>query len=636
MIRKYSWLPIILFCILLAGYFLFFSGVPGTDDEQLFASAAQNLAITGHFSALQMYGNERVQGNYSNIAPLHPFIGSLIYRVAEWMGTGGLQCFFLLTPFYIAITGWLLAKIALRRGYSDKTIILVIMAFGFTTIVFPYSKTFFREPLAMLLITSSYYALDEATREELRYGQKIIRLVFSFLLLAAAIWTKEFLFVCVPFFIFILFYQKQKIFKQKGFRQNQRSKRKYIVFIFLGLTLALLLLILRDVSGRFSISYLIRLITYIPLLPHENFFQAFVGIFFSLSKGFLIYSPIFFLVVLYPFVKRWEKYRMDLILAVGSAIGVAILQAFVYDSQWWTFTWSTRFMLPIIPFLMLCLFPVFEMIFRKKNKLLQSLIILLLLFGLFLQQGVLLVTDADYSQFIWENYQIRLSEVSISHIEAIPAIGHWLVLFRGAPIDIAWIRGLSIQSFTAIIPPLFILLISAIWVWIYKYRTEKPSFHRKLIGVTIAFSILLSLITLIAFQDDPLYAKNQRAYSYALNLLKDNLKENDQVIVDAYNHSLWYYYFNFGFPKKPWIGLSPERYSINRSFVFYPKIDETVKFIIQEHRQYQYLWLITEKKDTPMEVGYKEKLINAGFKVRSDTIFFQAGEWPLVDVVKFE
>lgn len=176
-----------MFCILLAGYFLFFSGVPGTDDEQLFASAAQNLAITGHFSALQMYGNERVQGNYSNIAPLHPFIGSLIYRVVEWIGTGGLQCFFLLTPFYIAITGWLLAKIALRRGYSDKTIMLVLMAFGFTTIVFPYSKTFFREPLAMLLITNSYYALDEATRKELRYGQKIIRLVFSFLLLAASL-----------------------------------------------------------------------------------------------------------------------------------------------------------------------------------------------------------------------------------------------------------------------------------------------------------------------------------------------------------------------------------------------------------------------------------------------------------------
>jgi hypothetical protein len=50
--RKNSWLAIILFCILLAGYFLFFRGVPSTDDEQLFASAAQNLAITGHFSAL--------------------------------------------------------------------------------------------------------------------------------------------------------------------------------------------------------------------------------------------------------------------------------------------------------------------------------------------------------------------------------------------------------------------------------------------------------------------------------------------------------------------------------------------------------------------------------------------------------
>ena len=293
-------------------------------------------------------------------------------------------------------------------------------------------------------------------------------------------------------------------------------------------------------------------------------------------------------------------------------------------------------MLPIIPFWTLCLFPIFEKIFRKKNILLQSLVILLLLIGLFLQLGVLLVTDADYSQFLWENYQFRLSEVSISHIEAIPAIGHWLVLLRGAPIDIAWIRGLSVESFTAIISPLFILLISAIWVWIFQHRIEKPSFHRKLIGVTIAFSIFLSLITLIVFQDDPLYAKNQRAFSDALKLLKGNLKENDQVIVDAYNQPLWYFYFNFGFPKTPWIGLPPERFSINRAYIFYLTLEQTVKFIIQEHKQYQYFWLITEKKETPVEVSYKEKLIDIGFKVRSDTTFFQAGEWPLVDVVKFE
>jgi hypothetical protein len=633
---KNTWLPIFLFFILLAGNLLFFSGLPGTDDEQLFASAAQNLAITGRFSALQMYGNERVQGIYSNIAPLHPFIGSLIYHMAEWMGTGGLQCFFLLSPIYIALTGWLLAKIALKRGYSNKTIILGILAFGFTTIIFPYSKSFFREPLAMLLITSSYYAMDEATREELGTGQKNLRLVISFILLVAAIWTKEYLFVCIPFFILILFDQRQKIFSQEIFQQNQRKRVLYTGYIFLGFTLALLLLISQDASGRFSISYLTRLITYIPLLPHENFFQAIMGIFFSLSKGFLIYSPILLLVILYLYKKRWGKYRMELILAIGSAIGVAFLQAFVYDSQWWTFSWSTRFMLPIIPFWTLCLFPIFEEIYQKKKKKLQIFIFLLLFLGFFIQLGAMLVTDADYSQFIWENDQIRLSEVRISRIEAIPAIGHWLVVFRGAPIDIAWIRGLLFESFTALISPLIILLVSGLWVWFFLNKIEKLFFYKKMAELTIAISIILSLMVLIVFQDDPMYGKNISAYKETLEFLRENANENDQVIVDAYNHPLWYFYFNFGFPKNPWIGLSPARYSINGAYLFYPKINETVIYILQESKEYQNIWLIAEKKDTPIDESYLEKLKEEGFRAMLDSSFFIAGEWPLVDVIKLQ
>jgi len=95
-------------------------------------------------------------------------------------------------------------------------------------------------------------------------------------------------------------------------------------------------------------------------------------------------------------------------------------------------------------------------------------------------------------------------------------------------------------------------------------------------------------------------------------------------------------YFNFGFPEKPWIGLPPEQYSINRSFVFYPSIEETMKFIVKEHKPDQYIWLITEKRDIPMMISYKEELVNAGFRIRDDMTFFQAGEWPIVNLVKFE
>jgi len=313
-----------------------------------------------------------------------------------------------------------------------------------------------------------------------------------------------------------------------------------------------------------------------------------------------------------------------------------MLQAFVYDSEWWTFTWSARFMLPIIPFWIICLFPVVEMIFNKKNKLLYILVILFLLFGFFLQMGAVLISDADYSQFLWETYHFRLSEVRIDHIEAVPAIGHWLVLFRGVPMDVAWSRGLTAHTFSGLISIMVILLISGFWVWIYIHNKKIKSFKFTIIGVTIASSIFLSLITLLVYQDDPIYVNSQKAYSATLKFLKENIKPNEQVLIDSYNRPLWYFYFNFGFPQTPWIGLPPERYSINQKYIFYPAITETKKFIDQERKYFQNTWLITEKKDTPIQNGYKEELINEGYKVNLDKIFFQAGEWAIVNVVKFE
>ena len=152
----------------------------------------------------------------------------------------------------------------------------------------------------------------------------------------------------------------------------------------------------------------------------------------------------------------------------------------------------------------------------------------------------------------------------------------------------------------------------------------------------IIFCVFLPLVTMLGFEDDPLYAKSQHAYIEALGLLKKSLNEKDQVIVDAYNQPLWYFYFNFGFPERPWIGLPSEQFSINKAFIFFPAVEDTVKFIVREHAPDQNIWLITEKRDIPMKVGYKEQLINAGFKVRVDTTFFHAGEWPIVNLVKFE
>ena len=78
--NRSTWLAALALFVLLMGiYMLSFQGVPVTDDEQLFISAAQNLAIHGELSAAQMYGNTHLAGVYSGIGPLHPILAAPIY-----------------------------------------------------------------------------------------------------------------------------------------------------------------------------------------------------------------------------------------------------------------------------------------------------------------------------------------------------------------------------------------------------------------------------------------------------------------------------------------------------------------------------------------------------------------------------
>lgn len=624
----------ILFFFLLIGFLLFFSGVPGTDDEQLFASAAQSHYVTGNFSAYQVFGNDRLQGNYAAIAPPHVWFGIYAYWLAEKLHTGGLQCFFLLSPFYSALTGYLLIRIAQKRGISKQTILVTIFIFGFTTMVLAYSRSFFREPLAMLFLTASFYEIESIPQEKQDQFSHVVKMAAALLFLLLAIWTKEFLIVCVPLLAYY-FFSKRKTQYSLSSRNDQRELRKTnkafvliitIIFIFTAI------LLLRDSRGRFSISYLSRLLSYFPDFEHDYFLESLFRMFFSLSKGLLIYSPALLLVFISPLVKEACIVKLDYLLALSSSVGIATLQAFFYDSEWWTFTWSTRFLLPVIPLWIICLFPLVESILKHKKKWGRVLLCLIIFIGALMQLGSVLISSADYSRFLWEHFHYRLNETNISHVEAIPAIGHWLAFFNGVPSDVGWIRILSAGIAIGIVFPIILLILGAVGL---------AFFFRYSIISTRNFSLLIFLLcitspflTLISNQDDPYYGKDQIAYQQLLIMLSHSSTKDDVIAIDAYNKPLWYHYFNFGFPKTVWVGLPPEQASMFSNAVIYPEMSKTISFILSNKRSSSKIWLVTEKKDKIGKISYLSELENAGLMVASDHVFHQYGQYPLVHLIE--
>lgn len=638
MIIKDDHLALSLFFLLLIGFFIFFSGVPGTDDEQLFASAAQSHVITGRFSADQVYGNERLLGNYSGIAPLHVLFGSIIYRFASWIKTGGLQCFFLLSPLYSALTGYLLAKIAQRRGFSKKTILFAVLAFAFTTMVFAYSKTFFREPLAMLLITASFYEMDLAMHDESKPLRIVLRIIASIIILALAIWTKEFLIICFPMFIgyFIVCQKKIQSITFSIIKATFRKIKIIAIILFICVIACLAVFLFKDQTGRFSTSYFLRLLTFLPQLRHDFFLPSLWGAFFSVSKGFLIYSPILLLVVFSPLILKDNTNWADYFLALDSALGVAILQVFFYDDQWWTFTWSTRFMLPIIPLWIICLFPLVEWIQNKSKKTIKHFFIAFLLLCFILQLGSVLISSADFTQYLMDSFHLRLSETNITRLEMIPAFGHWLAFFHGIIPDVAWMRVVKKGYSSGLFIPL-VLLIAGIFFFISINKTQSPTNHNRWLEVSFFFGVnlLLPFFILLANQSDPYYGGDQLAYRELAHALSQNVHKNDLILLDAYNQPIWYFYFNFGFPTTNWIGLPPANVSINSRMMLYTSMDKTMEYVLDERKPDSVLWLATEKREMVEEKNYSGELQRTGLLIENESVFFQTGQYPLVRLIRY-
>ena len=192
---------LVIFCLLLAIYLLTFTGMGISDDEQLFEILSGSLSAGQGYNALPLLGNDRILGNSGNVEPLHLLFGIPFYNLAEMAGWGRAQSLHLPAGIYTALSAALLAGIALRRGYSKNTTVIFALAFGMGTIAFPYARTNFREPLAMLCLTGAAACLDRMGTSDKSFWEYFTAVIAMTLLVGLAALTKLACGLCLPFFL---------------------------------------------------------------------------------------------------------------------------------------------------------------------------------------------------------------------------------------------------------------------------------------------------------------------------------------------------------------------------------------------------------------------------------------------------
>src|SRR5574337_1195336 len=144
----------LLFCIYLLTASLTFI----SDDELYIFDTTESFARHGN-NLLSETADLQWPGESDN-EPVMPLLAAPIYRLAnQFDGIGNAHATLLFNPLIIALTAGMVYLYVRQLAFDRLTGLISGLVFGLATIVWPYAKTFFREPLHMATIFATAYCL---------------------------------------------------------------------------------------------------------------------------------------------------------------------------------------------------------------------------------------------------------------------------------------------------------------------------------------------------------------------------------------------------------------------------------------------------------------------------------------------
>lgn len=594
------------FIILLCAYLLVFSGFSSTDDEQLFSIITENLAYGKGYSALPLYGNDRLQGEVGGVEPLHPILGIPLVLLAGKFGLGKVQILYLLPAVYTALTAAFLVAISRKKGYPAKTSLLLGLMYGLGTIAFPYARTNFREPLAALLITVSMICIEKSVEIDQRAWKNIFYPIIGFIFLILAALTKITTAILIPFLVISF------IIKKHLFRKENRSMwllftlSAVILFIFIGTILHFFLP--ANSLSRFTFHFFDYILYTLPRLPHDHFWSGLAGLLVSPGKGLLIYSPVLLLILVSPFQK--QKMRSDWFIYMGALLALAAVQALIYNDQWWSITWGTRALIPALPLACLAALPVLDAGFNNKKKLIQFITVFLLTISGCVQIGRLLTSDPEYANWVVRYTGQSIDAAAQWDFRLAPLIRHWWLAVNSQASDIAWlyINKKALALF------LFLVLFSSVGSLICIYiLVKKDTKNPALLSIITCLILIVIVLTPISAQFDQRYNRDVIVFQDISFLICEKAQSGDLILIDSYLNPFWWYYSNFGCSKSDWVGLPYIHQTAINGEQFFPRISDISKMAQDTLLNEKQVFLI----QSPQEhfLSYSDEIEEAGFLV---------------------
>ncbi|MGD8457417.1 MAG: hypothetical protein PVF83_13630 [Anaerolineales bacterium] len=620
-----SFLALSLLALLLAVYCLIYSGTFISDDEHILTTRTISLAFDGYMNDSRVIGNGRVF-SYANSSPTYAAQGlniepgqaaaaSFLARLALLLGTGNVQTIFLLNIWVTALTAVVLLISVYFLGYSRLTAFLSALLFGIGTIAWPYTQTYYRDVLAMFFITltwaCAFFLVSHKGEKDRSKKAIVLSWFFLFLSLFAGILTKNTILLVVP--VLVAYYRVSVVKIRTPIKIKVVLVKNWKILICaLGIVVLLFLvwnhfLSPNGILARFSLTYYILVINKFLTTPHPNFWEAVFGPLFSPGKSLFLYSPILLLSIVGLF-KRWQLawpgWAFLLMLILG--------QALFYDGAWWGhINWGLRYLLPVIPLLMIAAAPAIEYLLETKKRLL--LLIWLGSISILMQWLGVLVPTQNYFVDLYDSTPPVSESMAIWNPAHSPITWHFNWIASGQPLGTAAVRtgGTAIPLIVGIF-----LLVGIIVLGLA--RIKWPGLPVLSLLISVAITIMIPFI----YRDDPAYHRSRKDLEGSIAYITQHALPDDGIYLKSYGTPAWYYWMNWAGQNLQWTSL-PYYYPSQDSIDEYNEtndleivLDEMTLALLEDvPNTYWRIWLIipgdSPGADLDYEVAWLETRANS-------------------------
>ncbi len=516
-------------------YMLTYSGRVESGDSLTLLDAASSLVqfgdlyldLSAWFNPPQAF--KRPDAFYplqsGNIEPLPLILAAPLFWLADNIpGIGLVHSVWLLNILVSAAAVGVLFIYALALGYYERTATIGAILFGSATILWPYSKSLFREPLLLLMLVLSALSLERWRAGQYRSPRLLL---FGFLAFVGALFTKESALFALPALVVIALPNLPACFTSKRWRRIES---------LCAIAICMILIFISFAPRR-------QIMTSLPVMPPREvrfmllYFQTGVHTYlFSIGGSIWGTSP----VVLLALPGGWLLWRHDerrhvwvMILIVAM---FAVVHAVLRGQHWFGgLSWPPRFLVPVMPFLIIGLLPLLDKIMRRTvSAWLVLIAAALAVYSLWIQfTGVSLWWGEYAGALPPESGQVLEWSNGLNQLQYL----RWLVipgLWSSHALDFAWVRT-GIPAWPVAFGLLTIL--SAVMLW-KLLRADRPGGRRqvRILALLPVIWLVIAWLGLRAIDTDPLYLGANESLHAILPIIEAETRSEDVVLLNSNIH----------------------------------------------------------------------------------------------------